>query len=86
MLEAVDNGSVTREAVEAIEASRQKLTNLIKEGAKLSVVAPTMNFGIMHILTWMTGVPIDSTLVSTVFGAIVGADALKSFSKKSSLA
>ena len=86
LLAAVDSGSVTREAVEAIEANRQKLVHYVKEGAKLTVVAPTMTFGIMHILAWMTGVPIDSTLVSTIFGAIVGADALKSFNKKSSLA
>jgi hypothetical protein len=58
----------------------------MQEGAKLVLVAPTMTFGIMHVLAWSTGVAIDSTLVSTVFGAIVGADALKSLSKKSSLA
>ena len=86
MIAAIDRGSMTRNAVEAIEANRQKLVHCIKEGAKLTMVAPTMTFGIMHVLAWMTGVPIDSTLVSTVFGAIVGADALKSFNKKSSLA
>lgn len=86
LIAAIDRGSMTRNAVEAIEANRQKLVHYIKEGAKLTMVAPTMTFGIMHVLAWMTGVPIDSTLVSTVFGAIVGADALKSFNKKSSLA
>ncbi|HUW79536.1 MAG TPA: hypothetical protein VMV54_01425 [Acidocella sp.] len=86
LISAIDRGSMTREAIERIEANRQKLVHYIKEGAKLAVVAPTMTFGIMHILAWITGVPIDSTLVSTVFGAIVGADALKSFNKKSSLA
>ena len=50
------------------------------------MVAPAMTFGVMHILAWVTGVPIDSTLASTVFGAIVGADALKSFGKRSSIA
>lgn len=77
---------MTRQAVEAIEKNRQRLTNYMAEGAKLAVVAPTMTFGVMHILAWITGVPIDSTMVSTVFGTIVGADALKSFNKKSSLA
>jgi hypothetical protein len=86
LISAIDRGSMTREAVEAIEANRQKLVHYIGEGAKLTMVAPTMTFGIMHVLAWMTGVPIDSTLVATVFGAIVGADALKSFNKKSSLA
>lgn len=86
LIAAIDRGSMTRQAVEAIERNRQKLLHHIKEGAKLAVVAPAMTFGIMHILAWVTGVPIDTTLVSTVFGAIVGADALQSFSKKSSLA
>lgn len=86
LISAIDRGSMTREAVEAIEANRQKLNHYLKEGAKLTMVAPSMTFGIMHILAWMSGVPIDSTLVSTVFGSIVGADALKSFNKKSSLA
>ena len=86
LIAAIDRGSMTRQAVEAIEANRRKLAHYIGEGAKLSVVAPAMTFGVMHVLAWITGVPIDSTLVSTVFGAIVGADALKSFNKKSSLA
>jgi hypothetical protein len=86
LIAAIDRGSMTREAIEAIEANRVKLTHYMAEGAKLTMVAPAMTFGIMHILAWFTGVPIDSTLVSTVFGSIIGADALKSFNKKSSLA
>ena len=86
LISAIDRGSLTREAVEAIEANREKLVRYIREGAKLTLVAPTMTFGIMHVLAWITGVPIDSTLVSTVFGTIVGADALMSVNKKSSLA
>ena len=86
LISAIDRGSMTREAVEAIEANRQKLVHYVTEGAKLTVVAPTMTFGIMHVLAWLTGVPIDSALVSTVFGAVVGADALKSLNKRSSLA
>jgi len=86
LIDAIDRGNMTRAAVEAIEANRQKLAHYIKEGAKLTMVAPTMTFGIMHLLAWLSGVPIDSTLVSTVFGSIVGADALKSLNKKSSLA
>ena len=86
LIDVVDRGTMKREAVEAIEANRQKLTQYIKEGAKLTMVAPTMTFGIMHLLAWLTGVPIDSTMVSTVYGSIVGADALKSVSKKSTLA
>lgn len=86
LISSIDQGSVTREAVEAIERNRQKLEHFLGEGAKLAIVAPTMTFGIMHILAWITGVPIDSTIVSTVFAAIVGADALKSLGKKSSLA
>lgn len=86
LIAAVDRGNLTRQAVEAIEGNRQRLAHYIGEGAKLAIVAPAMTFGIMHILAWITGVPTDSTLISTVFGTIVGADALKSFSKKSSIA
>lgn len=86
LIDAIDRGNMTREAVKQIEEKREQLAHYIKEGAKLSVVAPSMTFGVMHILAWITGVPIDSTLVSAVFGTIVGADALKSFAKRSSLA
>lgn len=86
LLEAVDRGNLTREAVERIEEGRRHLVHLSKEGAKLAVVAPAMTFGIMHLLSWISGVPVDSTMVSAVFGSIVGADALRSIGKKSSLA
>lgn len=86
LIEAVDRGNLTRDAVEAIERNRQKLTNYIKEGAKLTLVAPTMTFGIIHILAWLNGVPVDSTMVSAIYGTVVGADTLKAITKKSSLA
>ncbi|MDE1918048.1 MAG: hypothetical protein KGJ57_19275 [Sphingomonadales bacterium] len=86
LIHAVDRGHMTRAAVEAIEANREKLTHYIKQGAKLAVVAPTMTFGIMHLLSWLSGVPVDSTMVSTVYGSLVGADVLTTFAKKSSLA
>lgn len=86
LIDAVDRGSISRDAVEAMERNRERLAYLIKEGAKLTVVAPAMTYGIMHLLSWLSGVPVDSTLISSVFGAIVGADALKSLGKKSSLA
>lgn len=86
LIDAIDRGGMTRAAVEAIEANREKLTHYIKEGAKLAMVTPAMTFGIMHILGWLAGVPIDSALVSTIYGSIVGADALKAINKKSTLA
>lgn len=86
LLSAVDRGQLTRSAVEAIEKNRQRLTKLVSDGAKLTVVAPAMTFGIMHLLAWISGVPIDSTMVSAIYGSVVGADALSSIGKKSSLA
>lgn len=86
LIDAVDRGHLTREAVEAIERNRQKLTHCIKEGAKLTLVAPAMTFGIIHILAWLNGVPVDSTMVSAIYGSVVGADALKAIAKNSSLA
>lgn len=86
LIRCVERGSLTRQAVEAIEANRLKLLNLSKEGAKLTVVAPAMTFGIMHLLSWLSGVGIDSTMVTAVYGTVVGADALKAIGKKSTLA
>lgn len=86
LIETIDQGSLTREAVEDIERNRLNLTHYIKEGAKLTVVAPAMTFGIIHLLAWMSGVPIDSTMVSAIYGSVVGADALKAITKNSSLA
>lgn len=86
LLAAVDQGRLTREAVEAIERNKQRLATLVKEGAKLTVVAPAMTFGIMHLLSWLSGVPVDSTLASSVFATVVGADALNSLGKSSSIA
>lgn len=86
LIAAIDRGSMTRASVEAIEANRQKLIHYVSEGAKLTIVAPAMTYGLMHILAWLSGVAVDSTLVSAVFGTLVGADALKGFNKKSSLA
>jgi hypothetical protein len=86
LIDAVDRGNLTRSAVEAIEENREKLTHYIKQGAKLTMVAPAMTFGIMHLLAWLSGVPIDSTIVSTIYGSVVGADVLNTFSKKSTLA
>lgn len=77
---------MTRQAVEVIEANRHRLMHYVREGAKLTMVAQTMKFGVMHIFAWLTGVPVDNTLASTFFGAIVGSDALKSFGKRSSIA
>lgn len=86
LIYAVDRGRLTREAVEEIERNRERLVTFVKEGAKLTLVAPAMTFGIMHLLSWLSGVPVDSTLISSVFGTVVAADALKSLGKKSSLA
>lgn len=85
LLAAVDRGSMTRQAVEALEANRKRLIHYVEMGAKLTLVAPAMTFGLMHMLSWLSGVPVDSTLVSTVFGSVVGLDALASVSKRSSI-
>jgi hypothetical protein len=76
LLAAVDRGSMTREAVAAIEANRILLVDKIREGAKLSVVAPAMTLGLVHLLSLLTGVAVDSTMVAGVFGTVVAADVL----------
>src|SRR3546814_7020185 len=62
-------------------SSDLKLVHYVHGGAKLMVVAPAMTLGIMHLLSWLSGVPVDSTMVSSVFGTIVAADTLKSLGK-----
>lgn len=85
LISAVDGGGLTREAVAAIERNRKQLLQLVNDGAKLTLVAPAMTFGIMHLLSWLTGVEVDSTLVSSIYGTVVAADVLKSLGKKTSL-
>jgi hypothetical protein len=85
LLAAVEGGSLTKDAVAAIEANRSKLVGLLQEGAKVIVVAPAMTLGVMHLLSWLGGVAVDSTMVSGVFAAILGADVLKSMAKNTSL-
>jgi hypothetical protein len=87
LLAAVDNGgSLMKSAVAAIEKNRLKLIGYLQEGAKVAIVAPVLSLGVVHILSALSGVPIDSTMVSTVFGSVVGLEALKSVGKITSLA
>lgn len=44
LINAVDRGYLTRDAVEAIERNRQRLAHYAAEGAKLTLVSPTMTF------------------------------------------
>lgn len=85
LLSAVDRGSLTKEAVAAIEANRVALVQKLSEGAKLATVAPVMTLGLVHMLSLLTGVTIDSTMVTGVFAAVVAADVLKPLAKKSTL-
>ncbi|UYY59939.1 hypothetical protein [Sphingomonas sp. S2-65] len=85
LLAAVDRGSLTKEAVAAIEANRIALVQKIREGAKIATVAPVMTLGLVHMLSLLTGVAIDSTMITGVFQALVAADVLKPLIKKSSL-
>jgi len=82
----VDRGGLTKAAVAALEANRQKLVGLMREGAKVTVVAPAMTLGVMHMLSWMSGVASDSTMVAGIYAAILGADVLKSIGKRTSIA
>jgi hypothetical protein len=85
LLAAVDRGSLTKEAVAAIEANRIALVGKIREGAKITAVAPVMTLGLVHVLSLLTGVAIDSTMITGVFQAVVAADVLKPLIKKSTL-
>lgn len=90
LITAVDrtrNPEILRKVVEAIEVNRRKFVQIAQEeGAGFVVVAPTMTFGVVHVLSWLTGVPVDNNLIGRVYGAIVGARVAKALNKKSSFA
>jgi len=85
LIAEVDRGSLTQTALKKIEANRQKLLGLLREGAKMTVVAPAMTLGVINILSWMNGVNTDSTMVAGIYASILGADALKSIGKRTSI-
>jgi hypothetical protein len=71
------------ELIEAVEARKDKpllvrlarknakLVRVIKSGARVGAVAPALTIGISHLLSALTHVPIDSTMVSSVFATMV---------------
>ncbi len=85
LITAVDGGNLTQSLVAAVEANRKSFITLLREGAKITTVAPAMTLGVVHILSWLTGVPADSTMVTGVFGSLLAADALKSIDKRTSV-
>lgn len=54
-----------------IARKNDKVRRLILSGAKIGLVSPALTIGISHMLSAITGVPIDSTMVSTVFATMV---------------
>lgn len=85
LIDLADRRSLTREAVAGLEARRTQLLTLLGRGAKVTMVAPALTFGVMHLLAWISGVGIDSTMVTGVYGSILGADALAGIGKKTGL-
>ena len=79
LIEAIDQQRPITEIVSTIEAYGAKFGIALKGGAKVFAVAPAMTLGISHMLAWMINATPDTGLVATVYAAIVGADALKSF-------
>lgn len=85
LIALADRRSLTREAVAGLEARRGQLLSLLGQGAKVTMVAPALTFGVMHLLAWISGVGIDSTMVTGVYGSILGADALAGLGKNTGL-
>lgn len=86
LIAAVDGGSLTKTLVGAVEANRERLVALLRDGAKVTVVAPAMTLGVVHLLSLLTGAPMDSTMVAGVYGSLLGAEVLKSLGRRTSLA
>jgi hypothetical protein len=85
LIAAVDRGSLTKALMAAVEANRTRFVTLLRDGAKVTAVAPAMTLGVVHILSWLTGVPTDSTMVAGVYGSLLAADVLTSISKRTSV-
>jgi hypothetical protein len=85
LIGAADRSSLTQALVAAVEANRKRFVTLLRDGAKVTAVAPAMTLGVVHILSWLTGVPADSTMVAGVYGSLLTADVLKSVHKRTSI-
>ena len=87
LIAAVDRGGggLTKAMVAAVEANRTQLVTLLREGAKVTAVAPAMTLGVVQLLSWLTGVPMDSTMVTGVYASMLTADVLKSLGKRTSV-
>lgn len=77
LIEAIDMRRPLTTIVDAIRRHGDKLGNAVQGGAKLLAVAPALTFGVSHMLAWMFEMKADTTLISAIYAAIVGADALK---------
>ncbi|OJU22845.1 MULTISPECIES: hypothetical protein [unclassified Sphingomonas] len=85
LIAAVDRGHLTKALVAAVEANRERLIALLREGAKATITAPAMTLGVVHLLSLLTGAPMDSTMVAGVYGSLLGADVLKSLGRRTSI-
>jgi hypothetical protein len=70
LIEAVESNQASG-ILDRIGRKNEKIRGLVASGAKIAVVAPALTIGISHFLSALTGVPLDSTMVSTVFGSMV---------------
>jgi hypothetical protein len=81
-LSAMEEGISLEPALGKIGRYRESMSRAIAEGAKLAVAAPAMTLGVTSLLSFVTGLPVDTQLLGTVYGSMVGADALKTFARK----
>lgn len=72
LLNMVNRGELTREAVAAIEVRRQQLLAIAQRGAKMFVVAPVLAAGLVQVISFLNGVAVDSTLVAAALSMTAG--------------
>ncbi|WP_448538392.1 hypothetical protein [Sphingobium yanoikuyae] len=82
LISAIENQRPIATILGQIELHRDKLTQLVKRGAKVGMVAPAMTLGISNMLSWLCGLTLDSTMVSAVYVSLIGAEALGGFEKE----
>jgi hypothetical protein len=76
LIEAIDADQPVNLIIGVIARHRDLLIGSATKGAKIFAIAPALTLGIAHLLGYLSGTTIDSSMVSTVYATLIGADVL----------
>lgn len=71
LITAVEDGRDSKTIAKVLRQNAALLESL-KTRANLFVVAPAMTYGLTHMLAYVMGLEVDTTLAATVFGTVAG--------------